>query len=47
MTLAAIAAAGDARDVWISADDDDRPKELYQRLGFRPVTRAIQFLRLP
>ena len=47
MTLAAIAAAGDAHDVWISADDDDRPKELYQRLGFRPVTRAIHFLRLP
>ena len=36
MTRAAIEAAGDVRDLWIAADDDDRPKELYARLGFRP-----------
>jgi ribosomal protein S18 acetylase RimI-like enzyme len=47
MTRAAIALAADARDVWITADDDDRPKHLYQRLGFRPVATAVQFTRLP
>jgi ribosomal protein S18 acetylase RimI-like enzyme len=47
MTAAAIAAAGDARDLWIIADDEDRPKQLYARLGFRPAWTAMQFLRLP
>ena len=47
MTIAAIAAAGDVRDLWISADDEDRPKELYGRLGFRPAWTAMEFLRLP
>ena len=37
MTRAAIEAAGDVRDLWIGADDEDRPKELYARLGFRPA----------
>jgi hypothetical protein len=43
MTRAAIEAAGDIRDLWIVADDDGRPKELYARLGFRPVWRMAQF----
>jgi ribosomal protein S18 acetylase RimI-like enzyme len=47
MTRAAMEAAGDTRDLWIVADDEDRPKELYARLGFRPVWRMTQFLRLP
>jgi GNAT superfamily N-acetyltransferase len=47
MTLAAIAAAGDVRDLWIGADDEDRPKRLYERLGFRPAWTTMQFLRLP
>ena len=47
MTRAAIEAAGDVRDLWIAADDDDRPKELYARLGFRPAWTAMEFLRLP
>jgi ribosomal protein S18 acetylase RimI-like enzyme len=47
MTRAAIEAAGEVRDLWIAADDDDRPKELYARLGFRPAWRAMEFLRLP
>lgn len=47
MTRAAIEAAGDVRDLWIAADDDDRPKELYARLGFRPAWRTMEFLRLP
>jgi GNAT superfamily N-acetyltransferase len=47
MTRAAIEAAGDVRDLWIVADDDDRPKELYARLGFRPAVTSMQFLRPP
>ena len=47
MTRAAIEAAGDVRDLWIVADDEDRPKKLYARLGFHPVWRMTQFLRLP
>ena len=47
MTRAAIGAAGEARDLWIVADDEDRPKELYHRLGFRPAWTACEFLRSP
>jgi GNAT superfamily N-acetyltransferase len=47
VTRAAIAAAGEARDLWISADDEGRPKRLYHRLGFRPAAKTMQFLRLP
>ena len=47
LTLAAIAAAGAVGDLWILADDEDRPKELYARLGFRPVWTTMVFLRLP
>jgi GNAT superfamily N-acetyltransferase len=47
ITRAAIAAAGDVSDLWISADDEDRPKELYMRLGFRPVWHSMEFTRWP
>jgi ribosomal protein S18 acetylase RimI-like enzyme len=47
MTCAAIDAAGEAEDLWIVADDAGRPKELYSRLGFRPVWTAVETLRLP
>jgi GNAT superfamily N-acetyltransferase len=47
MTRAAIDAAGDVRDLWIAADDEDRPKQLYARLGFRPAWTSMEFLRLP
>jgi len=47
ITRAAIAAAGEVSDLWIVADDDDRPKELYARLGFRPVWKLVDFLRVP
>ena len=47
MTTAAIEAAGDADDLWIVADDEGRPKELYTRLGFRRAWTAVQALRLP
>jgi ribosomal protein S18 acetylase RimI-like enzyme len=47
MTRAAIDAAGDVRDLWIAADDEDRPKELYARLGFRAAWRAMEVTRWP
>ena len=47
MTRAAIEAAGDVRDLWIVADDEDRPKELYARLGFRPAWTTMEFTRWP
>jgi GNAT superfamily N-acetyltransferase len=47
ITRAAIEAAADVRDLWIVADDEDRPKELYVRLGFRPAWTAMEFQRLP
>jgi ribosomal protein S18 acetylase RimI-like enzyme len=47
LTKAAITAAGEVSDLWIVADDEDRPKELYARLGFRPVWKLMNFLRLP
>ena len=47
ITRAAVAAAEDADAVWIVADDEGRPKELYTRLGFRPAWTATELLRLP
>jgi ribosomal protein S18 acetylase RimI-like enzyme len=45
LTSTAIEAARDADETWIVADDEGRPKELYSRLGFRPVWTAIEALR--
>jgi GNAT superfamily N-acetyltransferase len=47
LTRAAIEAAGPVRDLWIGADDEDRAKELYARLGFRPAWTAMEFTRWP
>jgi GNAT superfamily N-acetyltransferase len=47
MTRAAIEAAGDVRDLWIVADDDDRPKELYVRLGFRAAWTTAEVTLWP
>lgn len=47
LTRAAIAAAGDVGDLWIAADDEDRPKALYERLGFRTAWTHLAFTRLP
>jgi ribosomal protein S18 acetylase RimI-like enzyme len=47
ITCAAIHAAGRVRDLWIVADDEGRPKELYRRLGFEPAWTAIEATRLP
>ncbi|HTU80180.1 MAG TPA: GNAT family N-acetyltransferase [Solirubrobacteraceae bacterium] len=46
ITCAAIAAARGARDLWICADDEDRPKELYARLGFAPARTLTELLRV-
>jgi ribosomal protein S18 acetylase RimI-like enzyme len=46
MTRAAILAARDAEDLWIVADDEDRPKQLYSRLGFRPAWTSMEYLRV-
>jgi ribosomal protein S18 acetylase RimI-like enzyme len=47
LTCAAIDAAGNAEDLWIVADDEGRPKELYARLGFRPAWAITEILRPP
>jgi len=47
VTRAAISSCAGAEDLWIVADDEDRAKELYARLGFRGVWTTIEFLRLP
>jgi GNAT superfamily N-acetyltransferase len=47
MTRAAIVASAGAEDLWIVADDDDRPKRLYARLGFRPAWTTTEFLLPP
>jgi ribosomal protein S18 acetylase RimI-like enzyme len=39
-TNAIRAAAETATDVWICAARDDRPRRLYERLGFQPVTET-------
>jgi GNAT superfamily N-acetyltransferase len=45
---AGIGAAGEQlEDLWIAADAEDRPKELYARLGFATAWRMIEFTRLP
>ena len=45
--LARTAIAGlEAEHLWICADEDDRPKHLYARLGFRPVLTTGLFFRL-
>jgi ribosomal protein S18 acetylase RimI-like enzyme len=47
LTAAAVTAAGEVQDLWIVADAEDRPKQLYSRLGFRTAWTTIEFLRLP
>jgi ribosomal protein S18 acetylase RimI-like enzyme len=47
LTRAAIEAAGDVDELWIVADDEGRPKQLYARLGFRPAWTSTEFLRAP
>ncbi len=48
LTGAAVAAAIEAGvgDLWICAEDEGRPQQLYSRLGFRPAWTTVEFLRL-
>ena len=47
LTRAAVTAAATARELWIVADDEDRAKDLYERLGFRAAWTTMELLRLP
>lgn len=47
LTCAAIEAVRDADELWIVADDEGWPKQLYSRLGFSPAWTAVEMLRLP
>ena len=47
LTSGAIAAAGPLDDLWIVADDEERAKDLYARLGFRPVWTWLEATRWP
>ena len=47
LTQSAIRAAGDVEHLWICADDEDRPKQIYARLGFRPIATTMELLRVP
>ena len=44
---ALLAGRGRGQDLWICADDEDRPKELYARLGFRAVGWSMEFTLVP
>ncbi|MHB8241318.1 MAG: GNAT family N-acetyltransferase [Solirubrobacteraceae bacterium] len=46
LTLSAIERAGEVRELWITADDEERAKDLYARLGFVPVWTSMNFLRV-
>ena len=37
-------AAPPARDLWIAADAEDRPRRIYARLGYRPVHHDLGFV---
>jgi GNAT superfamily N-acetyltransferase len=47
LTTAAVTRVGRVHDLWICADDEDRPKQLYARLGFRPVWTTLECTRVP
>jgi len=47
LTRAAIERGARARELWIGADEDDRPKRLYARLGFRAAWAGVEFLLMP
>jgi GNAT superfamily N-acetyltransferase len=46
LTMASIDASRNVRELWICADDEGRPKQLYMRLGFEPAVTMLQLLRL-
>jgi ribosomal protein S18 acetylase RimI-like enzyme len=47
LTYAATEALREVDELWIVADDEGRPKQLYRRLGFSPAWTAVKALRLP
>jgi GNAT superfamily N-acetyltransferase len=47
LLLSAVAEAADAEEIWIVADDEDRPKSLYRRLGFAPAWISHEFTLIP
>jgi ribosomal protein S18 acetylase RimI-like enzyme len=47
ITRAAIEAGRDAEDLWIIANAEGRPRDLYARLGFTPVWESSEFLLPP
>jgi GNAT superfamily N-acetyltransferase len=47
LTRAMIDRCAGVGDLWIVADDEGRPKDLYARLGFRPVWSWMEFLLPP
>jgi GNAT superfamily N-acetyltransferase len=47
LLLSAVREVRELDDIWIVADDEDRPKGLYQRLGFAPAAVLHEFTRLP
>jgi ribosomal protein S18 acetylase RimI-like enzyme len=47
LTRAAVGLAGNVEDLWLVTDGDDRPKDLYSRLGFRTAWQTMEFLRPP
>jgi ribosomal protein S18 acetylase RimI-like enzyme len=47
MTRTAIEAAGDVDDLWIVADEEGRPKQLYARLGFRGAWTSVELTLWP
>jgi ribosomal protein S18 acetylase RimI-like enzyme len=47
LTRAAIEQGAGARELWIGADEEDRPKRLYSRLGFRAAWTGVEFLLMP
>jgi ribosomal protein S18 acetylase RimI-like enzyme len=46
MVSLAIELATGSRLTWIAADDNDWPKDLYFKLGFRPLGRIFSFTRV-
>ena len=43
LTAAAIGRAGEVDELWICADEEGRPRRLYERLGFRGVWSSMIF----
>jgi ribosomal protein S18 acetylase RimI-like enzyme len=47
LTRAAVERGAGVHQLWISADEEDRPKQLYERLGFCAAWTCVEFLQMP